>query len=297
MASYAKCTISSQNLAVRATASASGTLLFSIDKNEVVEVTSTATSGWYKIKHPKGTGYCSSSYMSSVTTSNGTDAKITVTSGVVNIRTGPSTAFAQYYTLANNTAIKVLETFNSWKIISTSSGVGCVHPDYVSAGSGSGGSGGSGDTSSNYQCLPIPGGAYAYSQMNVNADFFRVDTWVKVTDQGYTDWFYYPGQVEARYILRKNMDVSYDNSKHPDTVFGSAVLKSGSSGRYVIHLQHYLNRYLSSVGYAKMAIDGSFGATTKQKVGAFQQSQGLSNDGEVGSNTKNALIAFVRGLG
>ena len=51
---------------------------------------------------------------------------------------------------------------------------------------------------------------------------------------------------------------------------GSGTLQNGSSGRYVYHLQHYLNRYLASRGYAKMTVDGSFGNITKAKVESFQ---------------------------
>ena len=42
-----------------------------------------------------------------------------------------------------------------------------------------------------------------------------------------------------------------------------------ADGTY-INLQHYLNHYLSSRGYAKMTVGGSFCNTTKAKVESFQ---------------------------
>ena len=74
-----------------------------------------------------------------------------------------------------------------------------------------------------------------------------------------------------------------------------------ADGTY-INLQHYLNHSLSSRGYAKRTVDGSFGNITKAKVESFQtywnskKSIKLDVDGIVGPNTRNALAQYVHSL-
>ena len=110
-----------------------------------------------------------------------------------------------------------------------------------------------------------------------------------------------PSQSPDSSVYRRQVDITYCK-KPATTTMGSGTLSNGSSGRYVYHLQHYLNRYLASRSYAKMTVDGSFGNTTKAKVESFQQywnsthSTKLTVDGVVGPNTRNALAQYVHAL-
>jgi peptidoglycan hydrolase-like protein with peptidoglycan-binding domain len=62
-------------------------------------------------------------------------------------------------------------------------------------------------------------------------------------------------------------------------------LAPGDTGGQVLVLQ----RELSGLGYAIGAIDGTYGSKTVAAVKAFQQANGLSADGVVGSKTLQAL--------
>ena len=153
-----------------------------------------------------------------------------------------------------------------------------------------------GDKTIGYDCRTIPGGANAYHIMNINATFTFHEGSVVVVDEGYDPWLAWYANEEPMFFQRKNIDVSYDTSKAITTVFGTDLLKNGSNGRYVTHLQHYLNRYLAQKKLAKIATDGVFGGGTLTTVRNFQTYVGLKNDGIVGTDTKNALKAYVRNL-
>lgn len=64
-----------------------------------------------------------------------------------------------------------------------------------------------------------------------------------------------------------------------------AVLKEGSSGDDVVTLQ----QKLTELGFDPGGVDGAFGPSTKAAVIAFQQSEGLSDDGIAGTDTLGAL--------
>ena len=150
MASYAKCIIGSGTLTVRSTASTSGSSLGSIMKNDVVEVLSTTTDSsgytWYNVKvrttaGSTKTGYvckqnANGTYMSAVTNNSGTAGTVKGSSGTVYVRTGPATTHTQYYSLPIGATLTVHEQYNTWWIVSTASGLGCMHPDYVNATGG-----------------------------------------------------------------------------------------------------------------------------------------------------------------
>lgn len=65
----------------------------------------------------------------------------------------------------------------------------------------------------------------------------------------------------------------------------AAVLKQGSSGQEVKEVQRRLKLW----GYYNGAVDGSFGAGTRNAVIAFQKKNGLKADGVVGKSTYKAL--------
>lgn len=65
----------------------------------------------------------------------------------------------------------------------------------------------------------------------------------------------------------------------------AAVLRQGSTGGEVKEVQRRLKEW----GYYSGAVDGIFGAGTKQAVIAFQKKNGLTADGVVGKATFAAL--------
>ncbi|MBW4584469.1 peptidoglycan-binding protein [Aetokthonos hydrillicola Thurmond2011] len=68
------------------------------------------------------------------------------------------------------------------------------------------------------------------------------------------------------------------------STISSPILRPGSTGEDVKHLQHDLNIY----GY-HLAVDGIFGPKTEAAVKDFQKSHGLVVDGIVGPKTWAAL--------
>lgn len=75
-----------------------------------------------------------------------------------------------------------------------------------------------------------------------------------------------------------------------------ATQRQGSSGSCVKHLQWYLNTRVvrtltNSCGH--IAIDGSFGPITRDRVVKYQTAQRLSADGVVGPQTWGNLHSFV----
>lgn len=297
MATYSKVTGVTTNLSVRDKADASGALLFSLYPDEVVQVLSGPSNGWTKIRHKRGDGYASSSFLTYPSTVTGTLATIINVSQSVNARTGPysnnDTKYPVYFTIPLNATVRVLETFLTWKIVEYNSKVACVHPSYVSGSSTEGPSqvalNGAQVISGGCNCYDMKGTAYTFvthaSGLSIN-----------VLDEGDFSWLVHncsigaaSGQTIRRFIQRKNIDTSYCNISSRATVFGSSMLQSGTSTSYVFNLQFYLRYWYSSV-----PISGTVCATTLKYIKYFQQAVGLYADGIVGNDTKDALIFYRR---
>lgn len=72
---------------------------------------------------------------------------------------------------------------------------------------------------------------------------------------------------------------------HVESVWTTAILRSGSSGGEVKEVQRRLKEW----GYYTGKVDGVFGKATKNAVIAFQKKNGLTADGVVGKATYKAL--------
>ncbi|MFR5132312.1 MAG: SH3 domain-containing protein [Terrisporobacter sp.] len=76
-------------------------------------------NGWSKITSGSITGYVSSQYLSSSSTTNNENSETFVTKYVnsssgLNVRKGPSTSYSKVTTLANGTKVTVNSTSNGW---------------------------------------------------------------------------------------------------------------------------------------------------------------------------------------
>lgn len=156
--SFGRCTISSGNLNVRSTASTSGSILFTIKKNEVATILS-SSGNWYRINHPSGTGYVSKDYFTLV---NAPTTTITVatasSSGKLNIRSGPDTSYPVVFQAANGTSLSMHEEGDSWTLVSHGDQIGWGSNQYLQYQGGSTPGGDSGHRNADYSAADIANG-------------------------------------------------------------------------------------------------------------------------------------------
>ena len=92
---------------------------------------------------------------------------------------------------------------------------------------------------------------------------------------------------------RATQDKLYSASAQPKTVSASAtesgytLLKEGASGLEVRKLQGRL----AELGYYAGGVDGIYGSTTTSAVKAFQRANGLTGDGQAGTQTQTKLYS------
>jgi len=92
---------------------------------------------------------------------------------------------------------------------------------------------------------------------------------------------------------RQTQDLLYSGGAQPkyvsatDTSSGYLLLKQGTSGLDVRKLQGRL----AELGYYAGGVDGIYGETTADAVKAFQRNNGLSGDGQAGSQTQSKLYS------
>ena len=92
---------------------------------------------------------------------------------------------------------------------------------------------------------------------------------------------------------RATQDKLYSASAQPKTVSASTtesgytLLKEGASGLEVRKLQGRL----AELGYYAGGVDGIYGSTTTSAVKAFQRANGLSGDGQAGTQTQTKLYS------
>ena len=140
----------SVGLNVRKGPSTSYSVITKLANGTKVTVRSTS-NGWSKITSGSVTGYVSSSYLSSTSTSSNaetTTTKYVNTSAGLNVRKGPSTSYSIITKLANGTKVTVRSTSNGWSKITSGSVTGYVSSSYLSSSKPSSGSSSSSSSSS-----------------------------------------------------------------------------------------------------------------------------------------------------
>ena len=147
-------TVTADYLNVRSGAGTGYGVIGGLSEGSSVSIISTE-NGWCKINYNGGTGYVSSDYISSgssseensSTSSSPSESSATVTADVLNIRSGAGTGYGVIGTLTYNSSVSVISNSNGWSQISHNGTTGYVSSDYLDF-SGSSSSSGSGSSSS-----------------------------------------------------------------------------------------------------------------------------------------------------
>jgi len=124
------------SLNVRASAGTSGTILTSLPKGTTVTLLSQA-NGWWKVEYAPGRiGYASAKYITPV--SGSWAAYVGVSSGYLNVRTGPSTAYGIKTSLPKGAGVVVLSSSGGWsRILYRGTQVGYSSSAYLKSYGGS----------------------------------------------------------------------------------------------------------------------------------------------------------------
>ena len=111
--------VTATSLNVRSGPSTNNSVLFSVKKNEKVDILD-SMSGWYKISTSKGkTGWASSEYINTNIDSNSdtNENKKVVTANSLNMRSGASTSYRVITKLSKGTVVEVISESNGWSKI------------------------------------------------------------------------------------------------------------------------------------------------------------------------------------
>ena len=126
--------VTATSLNVRSGPGTNNTVLFTVKKNEIVEIKE-SSNGWYKIKNSSGKeGWASSTYISkSGNTSNSettaTSKKQTTTN--VNFRNGAGTSYRIIATLPKGTKVETVSESNGWTKVKYDGRLGYISSNYL----------------------------------------------------------------------------------------------------------------------------------------------------------------------
>ena len=150
----------------------------------------------------------------------------------------------------------------------------------------------------NYSYTPIKsnGHHYMYSEMNTSSSTVREVTGLQnvgfyFLTNGNPYWAtaeYSTTQGEWKGFIRlSSMNITLVHMRN--MFFTNYTLKKGDRGTAIMWLQTYLN----AAGYNAGSVDGIWGTNTTTAVTSFQRARGLTADGLVGRNTKDALLSVT----
>lgn len=122
--------ISSGRLNVRKSASASSDVIASLEKNSFVTLIS-ETGSWWRVEYAKDSyGYCHADYIAEL---SGSPMSVNIQSGSLNVRSGPSTAYAKTGSLTKGETVIVLSSSGTWKrVLYHGTKIGYVSAQYLS---------------------------------------------------------------------------------------------------------------------------------------------------------------------
>ena len=123
--------VSSGWLNVRSSPAASATKISSLQKGSYVTLIS-KSGNWWKVEYAKGKfGYCHGDYIRVVSSDT---AKVNVSSGSLNVRTGAGTGYQKIGSLYKGEAVVILSSSGDWsRILINGTGTGYVSSKYLSS--------------------------------------------------------------------------------------------------------------------------------------------------------------------
>ena len=136
--------VTTSSLNVRSGPSTNKSVIGSIKKGSTIEIISTSSNGWHKIKFKNGYGYVSGKYISissntntNTNTNNISSIKVTHTGTVntssLNVRSKANTSSSKLGSLKKGSKIEIVEkTSNGWYKIKFKKGYGYVSGSYIS---------------------------------------------------------------------------------------------------------------------------------------------------------------------
>ena len=126
--------IKSGSLNVRSAASTNGAVIASLKKDNYVTLIS-KSGEWWKVEYQQGKyGYCHSDY---IKTLSSTAMKVKITSGTLNVRSGPSTKSERIAGLSKGQTVLRINTNGDWsRIVFSGTKTGYVSSKYLAAADG-----------------------------------------------------------------------------------------------------------------------------------------------------------------
>ena len=122
--------ITSGKLNVRSNSTTSSSIKATLDKGSYVTLISKSGSWWYVEYSNNNFGYCHESYIKTI---NSTVGYVNISSGSLNVRSGPSSSYSKVGNLYKNNIVLILETNGNWhKILYNGTKIGYVSKIYVS---------------------------------------------------------------------------------------------------------------------------------------------------------------------
>ncbi len=126
--------ISSGYLNVRSEASSASPAVARLYKGSYVTLHS-RSGDWWRVEYAQGRyGYCHADY---IRTLSATSARVKISSGYLNVRSGPGTSYAKTASLSKNEEVLVLSESGQWsRVLFRGSQTGYVSRQYLSTGLG-----------------------------------------------------------------------------------------------------------------------------------------------------------------
>ena len=120
-------------LRVRAEASTSSSVLGTMRNGTTFDIVS-KSGNWYEIKFNGKNGFIYGDYVKEITNSSAvsTTGKVVNVTSNLRVRSGASTSSTVLGYITNNTSVSILGTEGQWYKIKYNSGYGYVHKDYIS---------------------------------------------------------------------------------------------------------------------------------------------------------------------
>ena len=285
--------INASEVNVREGAGTSSDKLYSLSEGDDVDVTG-IKGDWYRVHTSKGTGYVLAKYVSLKSSSD--DSGISdstqhslkemnemgsVTGDGVNVRKSASTSAKSLYKLSEGDDVKVTGKQGDWYQIKTSEGTGFVLSKYIKLGESSSSSSSSSDVTEASGSATVSGsGVNVRKKASADSDkLYQLDKGDKVEITGKSgDWYRIKTSKGEGFVRKDFLDVTVATE--------SSVLKEGMKDSDDVKA---MQKRLIELGYMSGKADGDFGSSTKKAVMAFQRRAGLEADGVAGASTLKAL--------